>query len=203
MEGVERVVESAYWFAGQSDSLDPFRKRDGDKFTFEPRYHLAKALVDAETEADVAAGVATEIEAVGILFTRRQPYAAGIAFSDHDPATAGPYHTGDVPYWLRTRGSLNLFRTTRVWEPGDSSLEREMASALLAFARRASRQRLHRRLARIRTGSATDRPTVCTAQRDCHLAPFRRHGTFRRRRFAARRRRPAARLTCLNDKDRK
>ncbi len=73
--------------------------------------------------------------AYAYLFTRRQPYAPGIVFSDHDPATVGAYHTGDVPYWLRTRDSLNLFRRTRVWEPGDVSLEREMASALLAFAR--------------------------------------------------------------------
>jgi para-nitrobenzyl esterase len=73
--------------------------------------------------------------AYAYLFTRRQPYAPGIGFSDHDPATVGAYHTGDVPYWLRTRDSLNMFRRTRVWEPGDVSLEREMASALLAFAR--------------------------------------------------------------------
>jgi para-nitrobenzyl esterase len=68
-------------------------------------------------------------------FTRRQPYAPGITFSDHDPATVGAYHTGDVPYWLRTRDALNLFRQTRIWEPGDVSLEKEMSGALLAFAR--------------------------------------------------------------------
>jgi len=73
--------------------------------------------------------------AYGYLFTRRQPYAPGISFSDHDPATVGAYHTGDVPYWLRTRDSLNMFRATRIWEPGDLSLEREMSGALLAFAR--------------------------------------------------------------------
>jgi para-nitrobenzyl esterase len=73
--------------------------------------------------------------AYAYLFTRRQPYAPGITFSDHDPATVDAYHTGDVPYWLRTRPSLNLFRQTRIWEPGDVSLEREMAGALLAFAR--------------------------------------------------------------------
>lgn len=73
--------------------------------------------------------------AYAYLFTRRQPYASGIAFSDHDPATVGAYHTGDVPYWLRTRDSLNLFRVTRAWEPVDKVLEDEMAGALLAFAR--------------------------------------------------------------------
>ncbi len=71
----------------------------------------------------------------GYLFTHRHPYAPGITFSDHDPATVGAYHTGDVPYWLRTRDSLNRFRTTRNWEPGDVALERDMAEALLAFAR--------------------------------------------------------------------
>ncbi|GGB23061.1 carboxylic ester hydrolase [Sphingomonas metalli] len=73
--------------------------------------------------------------AYAYLFTRRQPYAPGIGFSDHDPATAGAYHTGDVPYWLRTRDALNLFRQTRIWEPGDVALEREISDALLAFAR--------------------------------------------------------------------
>ncbi|ATY31050.1 carboxylesterase/lipase family protein [Sphingomonas psychrotolerans] len=72
--------------------------------------------------------------AYAYLFTRRQPYAPGVTFSDHDPATVGAYHTGDVPYWLRTRDSLNLFRTTRNWEPGDRSLEGVMSGALLAFA---------------------------------------------------------------------
>jgi para-nitrobenzyl esterase len=69
------------------------------------------------------------------LFTRRQPYAPGITFSDHDPARVGAYHTGDVPYWLGTRDALNLFRPTRIWEPADQSLEDEMTSALLAFSR--------------------------------------------------------------------
>ena len=73
--------------------------------------------------------------AYAYLFTRRQPYAPGVTFSDHDPDTVGAYHTGDVPYWLRTRDSLNLFRTTRNWQPGDLSLEREMSDALLSFAR--------------------------------------------------------------------
>ncbi|WP_174279219.1 carboxylesterase/lipase family protein, partial [Sphingomonas bacterium] len=73
--------------------------------------------------------------AYGYFFTRRQPYAPGITFSDHDPATVGAYHSGDVPYWLRTRPSLNLLRPTRAWESGDVALEDEMAAALLAFAR--------------------------------------------------------------------
>lgn len=73
--------------------------------------------------------------AYGYIFTRRQPYATGITFSDHDPATVGAYHSGDVPYWLRTRPAFTLFRETRVWEPGDVTLEAEMSGALLSFAR--------------------------------------------------------------------
>jgi len=58
-----------------------------------------------------------------------------VTFSDHDPATVGAYHTGDVPCWLRTRAALNMFRQTRIWEPADLGLEQEMSGALLAFAR--------------------------------------------------------------------
>lgn len=73
--------------------------------------------------------------AYAFLFTRRQPYAPGIRFSDHDPATAGAYHSGDIPYWLKTQDAFNLFRPTRIWEPGDRSLAAEMSQALLSFAR--------------------------------------------------------------------
>ncbi|MEY2855518.1 MAG: hypothetical protein RL030_2650, partial [Pseudomonadota bacterium] len=66
--------------------------------------------------------------AFAYFFTRRQPYAPGITFSDHDPATAGAYHTGEVPYFLRTRDSLNLFRKTRAWEPVDVALEEDMSA---------------------------------------------------------------------------
>lgn len=68
------------------------------------------------------------------FFTRRQPYVAGIAFSDHDPATAGAYHTGDVPFWLRSLEALNLFRKTRDWQPADHALSERMSSMIVAFA---------------------------------------------------------------------
>lgn len=95
---------------------------------------------DATVGAQMAGWAAHQLRygrrpAYAYLFTRRQPYAPGVTFSDHDPATVGAYHTGDVPYWLRTRDSLTLFRRTRNWEPGDADLEREMSDALLAFAR--------------------------------------------------------------------
>ncbi|RZK02109.1 MAG: carboxylesterase [Novosphingobium sp.] len=104
----------------------------------------ARAAADIARDASVGRQMADwarfqqshgKAPAYAYLFTRRQPYAPGVTFSDHDPATVGAYHTGDVPYWLRTREALNLFRTTRTWEPADLSLEAEMSDALLAFAR--------------------------------------------------------------------
>lgn len=71
----------------------------------------------------------------GWLFTRRQPYAEGIRFSDHDPATAGAYHTGDVPYWLGTLDSLNMFRKTRDWTTEDRALADTMSGMIISFAR--------------------------------------------------------------------
>ena len=73
--------------------------------------------------------------AYAYFFMRRQPYAPGITFVDHDPATAGAYHSGEIPYFLRTRDSLNLFRKTRIWEDVDVALENDMAALLVSFAR--------------------------------------------------------------------
>ncbi|MDE2597790.1 MAG: carboxylesterase family protein, partial [Sphingomonadales bacterium] len=73
--------------------------------------------------------------AYGYHFTRRHPYAAGITFSDHDPATVGAYHTGEVPYFLRNLESLNLFRKTRDWGDADYRLRDTMSGMILNFAR--------------------------------------------------------------------
>jgi para-nitrobenzyl esterase len=69
------------------------------------------------------------------LFSRVHPYASGVKFSDHDPTTIGAYHTGDVPYWLHTLDSLNLFRTTRAWTPFDRELATRMSDVIVSFAR--------------------------------------------------------------------
>ncbi len=86
-------------------------------------------------ELGAGAAAVGRAPAYAYFFTRRQPYAPGITFVDHDPATAGAYHTGEVPYFLRTRESLNLFRRTRDWEPVDDALEADMSALLAAFAR--------------------------------------------------------------------
>jgi para-nitrobenzyl esterase len=69
------------------------------------------------------------------LFSRVHPYAPRVKFSDHDPATIGAYHTGDVPYWLQTLDSLNLFRKTRDWTPYDRELAARMSDVIVSFAR--------------------------------------------------------------------
>lgn len=68
------------------------------------------------------------------LFSRVHPYTPGVLFSDHDPRTVGAYHTGDVPYWLGTLDSLNLFRTTRDWTDYDRKLADLMSGAIVSFA---------------------------------------------------------------------
>ena len=47
-------------------------------------------------------------------------------------ATVGAYHTADVPYWLGTLDSLNLFRPTRDWTAEDRALSSQMMAHLLA-----------------------------------------------------------------------
>ncbi len=104
---------------------------------------VARALVDLMRDMSVGRQMHTWAEAsarhgsapvYGYFFTRRQPYAAGITFSDHDPATAGAYHTGEVPYFLRTLESLNRFRQTRDWSAADGALSDLMSGAIIRFA---------------------------------------------------------------------
>lgn len=104
----------------------------------------ARAAADIGRDASVGAQMANWAQAqarysrspaYAYFFTRRQPYAPAITFIDHDPATAGAYHSAEIPYFLRTRESLNLFRQTRIWEQVDAQLEQDMTELLVSFAR--------------------------------------------------------------------
>jgi para-nitrobenzyl esterase len=104
-----------------------------------------RAAVDAARDSSVAlqmrswarAQLATgKSPAYVYLFSRVHPYISGVRFSDHDPNTVGAYHTADVPYWLGTLESLNLFRPTRVWTDDDRALSASMSAAIVAFATR-------------------------------------------------------------------
>lgn len=105
---------------------------------------LRRTATDAARDASVASAMhawASAQSAHGkapvfaYMFSRVQPYAPGITFTDHDPATAGAYHTVDVPYWLQTLESLNLFRTTRNWTDWDRALADQASDAVVAFVR--------------------------------------------------------------------
>jgi para-nitrobenzyl esterase len=83
-------------------------------------------------QAQVATGKAPVF---AYFFSRVHPYVPGVTFADHDPATVGAYHTGDVPYWLGTLDSLNVFRRTRDWSESDRHMSDLMSDAIVEFAR--------------------------------------------------------------------
>ena len=68
------------------------------------------------------------------LYTHVHPYAPGVKIADQDTATAGAYHTADIPYWFDTLDHYNMFRTTRVLKPWDRTLIDRMSASLIAFA---------------------------------------------------------------------
>lgn len=68
-------------------------------------------------------------------FARPHTYAAHVSFSDLDAATAGAYHTSEVPFWLGTLESFNRYRKTRAWTADDAGFSKAMTQSLVAFAR--------------------------------------------------------------------
>lgn len=68
-------------------------------------------------------------------FSRPHNFAPGVVLSDLDPATAGAYHTSEVPFWLGTLDSFNQFRPTRAWTSADRAFSQAMTRSLVAFAR--------------------------------------------------------------------
>jgi para-nitrobenzyl esterase len=69
------------------------------------------------------------------LFKRVQPFTPGVTFSDLDTATAGAYHTSDVPYWLGTYEAFNSIRRTRDWTKWDRELSDDMQDVIVTFAK--------------------------------------------------------------------
>ena len=68
-------------------------------------------------------------------FSRPHSYTPGVTFPDLDPATAGAYHTSEVPFWLGTLDSFNLYRRTRDWSAADRAFSAAMTQSLVTFAR--------------------------------------------------------------------
>lgn len=90
------------------------------------------AAMDAWAQAQVATGKAP---VYSYLFARPHSYVDGVTITDLDPATAGAYHTSEVPFWLDTLDSFNRYRPTRAWTAADRDFATAMADALVAFAR--------------------------------------------------------------------
>lgn len=69
------------------------------------------------------------------LFSRVHPYTPGVSFIDHDPATAGAYHAGDIVYWTGNLDAFNAYRTTRNYSALDRDLTNKMSDMVVAFAK--------------------------------------------------------------------
>jgi para-nitrobenzyl esterase len=69
------------------------------------------------------------------MYAHPHPYAPGVRFADHEPSTAGAYHTSEVPYFLLTQDVYNRFRLTRLWTDFDRTLAARMSDLLVEFAR--------------------------------------------------------------------
>jgi para-nitrobenzyl esterase len=82
-----------------------------------------------------AQGMRGKAPVYSYMFAHPHSYVPGVTFSDLDPATAGAYHTSEVPFWLGTLDSFNLFRKTRAWTTADRTLSDRMTDTLVAFAR--------------------------------------------------------------------
>jgi para-nitrobenzyl esterase len=68
------------------------------------------------------------------MFALPPSFAPGVKIADTDTATAGAYHTADIPFWFGTLDAFNMFRTTRAWNDWDRTLSAQMMDSLVAFA---------------------------------------------------------------------
>jgi para-nitrobenzyl esterase len=68
------------------------------------------------------------------MFALNPSFAPGVKIADMDPATAGAYHTADIPFWFGTLQVFNLFHTARIWNDWDRQLSADMMDSLITFA---------------------------------------------------------------------
>jgi para-nitrobenzyl esterase len=74
------------------------------------------------------------------MYSHAHPYEPGVAIADLNPATAGAYHTSEVPYFLLTQDIYNRMRKTRAWTDYDRQLADAMSDVLIAMATNGSPQ---------------------------------------------------------------
>ena len=140
---------------GEIKDLQDYLTRASTRFGDRAGEFLAlyPAATDAEARAQARAADRDSTMAVGMddwaraqkahghapifsyEFSRAHSYAPGVTFLDLDPATAGAYHTSDVPFWLGTLDSFNRYRQTRNWTAADRAFSDEMMRSLVTFAR--------------------------------------------------------------------
>jgi para-nitrobenzyl esterase len=147
--------DEAFGGLGPVEGLDEYRNKAQSKFgdLSAEFLQLYPASNDAEAKAQATAADRDGTMAVSMQswslaqtahgkapvytyeFARPHNYVPGATFSDLNPATAGAYHTSEVPFWLGTLDSFNTFRTTRAWTAEDRTFTGEMTAALIRFAR--------------------------------------------------------------------
>lgn len=123
---------------------------------FGPKTDAFLKLYPVRSDADVASmgaaavrdgGMATSIRSWALgqlqkgqspayiyMYSHPHPYEPGVAIADLNPATAGAYHTSEVPYFLLTQDVYNRIRKTRAWTEYDRQLADAMSDVLIAFA---------------------------------------------------------------------
>ncbi|GFE87453.1 carboxylesterase/lipase family protein [Steroidobacter agaridevorans] len=69
------------------------------------------------------------------MYSHPHSYEPGVAIADLNPATAGAYHTSEVPFFLLTQDVYNRIRRTRAWTDYDRALANKMSDVLVAFAK--------------------------------------------------------------------
>lgn len=121
----ERAAEFLRLYPASTDAEARAQARLADRDASVTR--PMKAWADAQARPGHAAVYTT-------MFARPHRYAPGVRFSDLDPASAGAYHTSEVPFWLGTLEAFNRFRPTRAWSPEDRQLSDSMVELLVRFA---------------------------------------------------------------------
>lgn len=123
---------------------------------FGPQAHEFLKLYPVRSDAEVPAigaaavrdgGMATSIRSWALgqlqkgespayiyMYSHPHPYQPGVVLADLNPATAGAYHTSEVPYYLLTQDVYNRIRKTRAWTDYDRQLADAMSDVLVAFA---------------------------------------------------------------------
>lgn len=104
--------------------------------------HAAASAADRDSTMVVSMNAWAEAQAAhgrspvySYEFSRSHSYVPGVTLTDLNTATAGAYHTSEVPFWLGTLESFNQFRKTRDWTAADRAFSLAMTRSLVTFAK--------------------------------------------------------------------